>query len=235
MKKSSSILSLGPPVKRQDLQQTAYKRIRDGILTGKIVPGVQLKIGELASALNVSANPVREALRQLEAEGMVCFNHNRRIEVIQLSPEDLEDIYFLMVPLEEMALKRCFQAISPGHLNELKIYCDQMSDASISGSKWIELNWLFHKKIHEISGSRRLARILRGLRNNITPYLYLSFEDKKRVEEANEEHAILAQAFENKDYALGEKVLRQHLLNGQSAISSILEKERMALAQTDTF
>ena len=228
-------MSLGPPVKRQDLQQTAYKRIRDGILTGKIVPGVQLKIGELASALNVSANPVREALRQLEAEGMVCFNHNRRIKVIQLSSEDLEDIYFLLLPLEEMALKRCFQAIGPSHLNELKTYSDQMSDASISGSKWIELNWLFHKKIHEISSSRRLARILRGLRNNITPYLYLSFENKKRVEEANKEHAILVQAFENKDYSLGEKVLRQHLLNGQSAISSILEKEQMALANTNTF
>lgn len=232
MKNESPTLALGPPVKRQGLQQTAYKRIRKGILTGKIAPGVQLKIGELAAALNVSANPVREALRQLEAEGMVCFCPNRRIEVIQLSHEDLEDIYFLLLPLEEMALKRCFKSIRPSHLKELKAYCEQMSDEEIIGSRWIELNWLFHKKIHEISGSPRLAIMLRNLRNNITPYLYISFEDEKRIRQANEEHSELISAFESEDYSSGEQVLRKHLINGQLAISSILNLEKKPLAES---
>ena len=227
MAKSSALSSLGPPVEKQGLQKTAYERIRKGILTGKIAPGMQLKIGEVATALNVSANPVREALRQLEAEGMVSFGKNRRIEVIQLSPEDLDDIYSLLIPLEIIALERCFKNIKPDNIKDLKTYCHRMNNTEIAGSKWIELNWHFHKKIHEMSASPRLVNMLRSLRNNITPYLYLSLHDKPRIEQANREHDLIIEALETKNRSLGEEVLRVHLSNGHLAISYLLKEQKV--------
>ena len=76
---------LGTPLKPQSLQQLVYQTIRQAILEREIEPGEHINIRKLAEKLSVSTMPVREALRQLEAEGMVNFNSNKRIVAGQLS------------------------------------------------------------------------------------------------------------------------------------------------------
>ena len=217
--------ALGPPLEQRGLQRTVYERIRKGILTGAFAPGGQIKIGELAAALDVSANPVREALRQLEAEGMVRFSQNKKIEVFRLSLEDLNDIYSIMVPLEEIALEKCFNLIDGDGVEELKTFCKKMMKEDLSGSEWMELNWMFHRNIHNSSGSPRLAGILKGLRANITPYLHISFGSKVRIYQANLEHQQLLQALEENNIEQGRLILRSHLSHGCAAIGELMEKE----------
>lgn len=226
MESSKSTSPLGPPVKQQGLQRTVYKRIRKGILTGAIAPGGQLKIGELAAALNVSANPVREALRHLEAEGMVRFSENRKIEVVQLSPEDLDDIYSIMRPLEEIALEKCIDLIDEQCLAELEIVCQKMSREGLDSSEWMDLNHLFHRTIHQAAGSPRLVGILGRLRDHVTPYLYISFGDPYRIEQANNEHDLLFYALREGDLEQGKQILRAHLTHGCDAIRKLLDDEK---------
>lgn len=225
METSGPTEAWGPPVKKQGLQRTVYQRIRKGILTGAIGPGGQLKIGELAKALNVSANPVREALRQLEAEGMVQFLHNRRIEVVQLSQEDLNDVYSIMIPLEEIALEKCFDLIDDAGIKRLETVCEKMMDPGLHESEWMELNLLFHRTIHQATQSPRLASILKGLRANITPYLYISFGDKGRIKQANIEHNHLVQVLKDGNLAKAKRLLSAHLSHGCTAICKLLTDE----------
>lgn len=226
MKTSKLTSPLGPPVKQQGLQRTVYQRIRKGILTGAIAPGGQLKIGELATALNVSANPVREALRHLEAEGMVRFSENRKIEVVQLSPEDLNDIYSIMIPLEDIALEKCINLIDEQCFAELEIACQKMMEEGLDSPEWMELNRQFHRTLHQTAGSPRLAGILGRLRDHVTPYLYISFGDPSRIEQANIEHDLLLRALQEGDLERGKQILRAHLNHGCEAIGKLLEDEK---------
>lgn len=222
MVQDDSTALLGPPLKKQGLQGVVYERLRKAILEGRIEPGNQIKIGDLAARLNVSANPIREALRQLEAEGMVSFLPNRRIMVNKLSRKDLYDIYSLLIPMEKIALEKCFSALDTSVLKALSIYCEKMSHADINGPQWIEFNNSFHRTIHELSGSPRLQKITRSLRANVAPYFYLVVRDRSRINQANNEHAFLLQALEERDRNKAYKVMRKHLQNGCKAIDKIL-------------
>ncbi len=218
-------LALGPPVRKQGLQKTVYLRIRKGILSGAIPPGGTLKIGELAKALNVSANPVREALRQLEAEGMVHFAKNRRIEVVRLSLEDLKDIYSIMGPLEEIGLEKCFKLVDEATLSELESLCLDMKKEDLSSQEWVELNHRFHSLLHKMTGSPRLAGILGRLRDHITPYLNIAFDAPTRIGEAILEHDGVVQSLKEGDLEKGKAIIRSHLNNGCEAIAKLLEEE----------
>jgi DNA-binding GntR family transcriptional regulator len=221
-------VSLGPPIKKQPLQKVVYARLREAILTSALEPGCQIKIGELAEGLNVSAVPVREALRQLEAEGMVRFQANRRVVVNDISEADLRDIYSILIPLEQIALEKCLKYLEPSSLKAIKAFHRKMSYPEIAGLDWIELNWLFHHKICELTRSPRLMQMVGSLRTSIRPYFRLVVRDKERIVQANEEHEQLLDALETGDLAEGKRVLRRHLKNGCKAIEHLLRQESKA-------
>lgn len=176
--------------------------------------------------MNVSANPVREALRQLEAEGMVRFSKNRKIEVVRLSPEDLKDIYSLMTPLEELGLEKCFKLIDSDTLEELETLCGEMKRENLSSQEWVTLNHRFHTLLHKATGSPRLAGILGRLRDHVTPYLNISFNDPNRIGQAVLEHDGLVECLKNGDLDKAKKIIRNHLNNGCGAIEILLEEEK---------
>jgi DNA-binding GntR family transcriptional regulator len=226
MKKKSLSKVLGPPIKKQHLQKTVYKTLRRSILSGKLEPGTQIKIGELARNLSVSANPVREALRQLQVEGMVSFQPNKRIIVNRLTKEDLHEIYSILIPLEQIAVEKCLKSLNSRVLADLEATYKEMLSSKISNSRWIELNWAFHHKIHDLTGSPRLSKMLGSLRTSINPYFQLVMKDGSRRKQGNHEHKLILQALKKKDRSAAKKALRQHLRIGCKAIDNVLEREK---------
>jgi len=214
---------LGTPLKRQSLQNMVYQTIRQAILEREIEPGEQINIRKLAERLNVSTMPVREALRQLEAEGMVSFNSNKRIVASQLSRSELYDIYSIRIPLEEMALLKCFERKDESELRHLEELQRQMSKSDVIGVEWFNLNRAFHMKLHEMSGSLRLYQILQGLWNSTGPYLHIYSEDKRAVIKGNQEHELILKALRKGDRSGAKRVLRKHLRNGLKAIEPNIE------------
>jgi DNA-binding GntR family transcriptional regulator len=214
---------LGTPIKKQSLQKLVYGSLRQAILEREIAPGEPINIRKLAEKLDVSAMPVREALRQLEAEGMVSFTSGKRIVANQLSREELHDIYAIRIPLEEMALLRCFDQVDKQGLQHLEKLHQQMLKTGTTGARWFNLNRIFHMNLYEMSGSSRLYRILQGLWNSTEPYLRIFSESIKAVNRANKEHAIILETLRKGDRGRGKKILREHLRNGLKAIESQLE------------
>ena len=213
---------LDTPIKKQSLQKMAYQSLRQAILEREIEPGAIIKISELAEKLNVSTMPVREALRQLEVENLVSFNSNKSIVANRLSREELHDIYFLRIPLEVMALLKCFDRCDKQGFRRLEELHRKMSKKNINGAKWFNLNRVFHMCLYEMSGSPRLCKILQGLWNSTGPYLRIFSESKKAVTRANREHALILEALRSGDRANAKKVLRKHLRNGLRVIESHL-------------
>lgn len=209
---------LETPLKKQSLQNMVYQTIRQAILEREIEPGEHINIRKLAERLSVSTMPVREALRQLEAEGMVSFNSNKRIVASQLSRSELYDIYSIRIPLEEMALLKCFERKDESGLKHLEELQRQMSKPDVTGVEWFNLNRAFHMKLHEMSGSLRLFQILQGLWNSTGPYLRIYSEDKRTVIKGNQEHELILKALRKGDRSGAKRVLREHLRNGLKAI-----------------
>ena len=87
------------------MKETLVETLRDEIIRGDFVPGQYLRLEEIASRFDVSTMPVREALRDLEAEGLVTIFPHRGAIVTELSADELQDIYDIRVTLEEMATR----------------------------------------------------------------------------------------------------------------------------------
>lgn len=216
---------LGTPIQKQSLQKMVRETLRQAILEREIKPGEQINIRKLAEKLAVSTMPVREALRELEAEGMISFQSNKRILANSLSREDLNEIYSLRVPLEELALLKCLEQRDTTGLNRLEELHRQMSRPGVLGAEWFNLNRAFHMKLHEMAGSPRLFQILQGLWNSTGPYLRLFSDSEEAVDHANREHALILECIRNRDPAQAKKVLRSHLRNGLKIIEEALEEE----------
>lgn len=216
-----STLAIGSAINKKTLSSQVYDRLHSAILSGKIRPGTHLKMGELAERLNVSAVPVREALRHLEAEGLVTFSPNKKITVNVLSEEDLHDIYFVLMPLEELCLESAFGNLNGHRYQKLQDLALKMKSVGAI-REWVDLNWHFHAQIHEAAGSPRLLKILKGLRSSIKPYFHLSLLDEKRVNQANLEHEEMLEAFQTGDIKNAKTILKQHLENGHRAIERLL-------------
>jgi len=214
---------LDEPIKKQSLQKIVRETLRQAILEREIEPGGQININRVAEKLGVSAMPIREALRELEAEGMVTFSSKKRILASRLSRSELYDIYSIRIPLEEIALAKFLNLNDKRGLDDLEALHRQMLKPRITGKDWFHLNRSFHMKLYEMSGSERLFKILQGLWNNTGPYLRIFSDNKKAVARANEEHGLLLEALRKRNSKQAQEVLKKHLQNGIRTIELSLD------------
>jgi DNA-binding GntR family transcriptional regulator len=141
------------------------------MMNGLFQPGEQLAESQLASQLAVSRGPLREAMQRLVQEGLLRGERNRGLFVAELTPEDVQDIYFAREAVEGAAVRKLLaDGTRPApdrlqELEELEEIVGQMAAASDSG-QWMSLADLdleFHARLVELSGSRRLQRMMQTL------------------------------------------------------------------------
>ena len=107
---------------KASLREKVFKVSRESILEGKYKPGDALRETTIAKELNVSRTPVREAIRQLELEGLVHSIPNKETVVTGVSQEDVQDIFMIRSSLEGMAAKLAAERITPEELGDLEVY-----------------------------------------------------------------------------------------------------------------
>lgn len=125
------------------------ERIRDEIIEGRLPPGKKLRLEELADHFEVSTMPVREALLELEAEGLVTIAPRRGAVVTRLGAEDLEDIYDIRTNLEEMAIRLSVPRMTEETLADLAQYVQEMETNFTDGVSYTKLNHQFHLTIYK--------------------------------------------------------------------------------------
>jgi len=207
-------MNLKKPIVHDSLQERVFDVLRAAILNGDLTPGEQLSLKELAKELNVSTMPVREALRRLEAQGMITFFGQKKIAVTELSSEDLEEFYWIRIPLECRAFARNFSSIESAEIEELARLNEMMCQTEISASKWVRHNRKFHMILYGATKSGVLRGALSWLWDNVTPYLNIYAQNRSWIDTATEIHEKIIQAIRENRQEDAIEHLKEHLKSG---------------------
>jgi DNA-binding GntR family transcriptional regulator len=215
----NSMLTL--PVSR-GLGVDIAERLRTAILNGYFGPGERLPEESLARTMGVSRGPVREALVQLEREGLIVIRRNRGAFVAQLAMEDLDEVYTLRVAIERLAVERCVAHATEADLDELQAVVDRIAElmeTGITEQQAAELDLKFHDIIYRSGRHRRLYETWNTLRPQIHVLLLnrnVASEDFRQMVVPS--HQQILDALRARDEELGIEITMDHLLGSYSRV-----------------
>ena len=206
------------------IQQIVTDKIRNAILDATLRPNERLNQSDLAQKLNVSRIPTREALRTLEAEGLVKFTRiAARHGFGHVACDEIEEVYEIRTLLEISAAQRALFRIDSAQLQVIRNLQAKMQRAT-NPELWISLNQEFHHAIYEPSGWTRLLSVIDMLRNLTAPYLRLYISDRWERKTAISEHAAIVRAIEAKKAGALKSTLRRHLSHSCQGILTHLKR-----------
>lgn len=232
------------PLKRGILRRRLATHLYDAIVRAELRPGERIVEARLARQLRVAQGSLREALQELEHQGLVTKQDNRGTFVIKLAAEDVEDIYVVRQQLEPLAAKLARERLTPDHLAEMVALVNSM-EAAGSRRNFVELlktDLAFHRLIWRLSGSQSIERAL----NAICPPLFASYLMKataggtyNQVKDL-EEHRTLVKVFIDGGPEEVERVFREIMgifriqdvqnleaMNGSVALSAVPAKDHL--------
>jgi DNA-binding GntR family transcriptional regulator len=170
------------------------EQLRNNITTGRLAPGTPLRQEELAKALGVSHIPVREALRQLESEGIVAIRPRRGAIVAELSAREIEELNEMRVALECLALRLAIPNSNETSLNKAAAILDRIDRHPL---RWATLNTEFHLAIYGVADRPRLLATIASLERNVERYLHREVEVTKNFAASQREHRKLLALIKN--------------------------------------
>src|SRR5579862_3141605 len=192
------------------LADRAFGALHEAILAGHLAPGERLPIEELGIALGMSAMPIREALRRLDAAGLVENIPHRGARVTQLSLPDLRDVYEARLALEPLAVSRAaerFTEANAAAASALLASLNRLPDDN-SAETWAA-HTAFHFALYDAAESVWLARLIRPLWETSQRYR-LAVRVARKLEGRRDEHDTILQACIDHDPELAASSLRSH-------------------------
>jgi len=218
-------------IPRQSLTSAVANKLREEIIRGHIPEGAQLRQDAIALQYHVSRIPVREALRQLDAEGLVTIIPNRGAVVPVLSPTDIEELFTIRALLEPEILKHSIPRLTQADFAEadtvLSKYEDELrQEAHVSS--WGRLNWQFHSILYSRADRPHSMSIIRNVNNNGERYTRLQLYLTHGIARANEEHHKILELCRLRDVAAACKLLRQHIQYAGQSLKQVLQDRRDA-------
>ena len=217
---------------------TAHEFVRDtmrrAIVSGVLAGGTRLVQTDIAEQLAVSTTPVREALRDLAAEGLIRIDPHRGAVVHELDLAELEEIYEIRKCLEPLALRRAASRITDEQLAEAQRLLDLMAKQK-DPAVWVELNSQFHSQLERAADSPRLAMLLKSVQDASVQYVGHALNVvPSRSAEGNREHQQIIDALRAGDANKAAKILHTHLDGTLRAILTAHDMQDKATADKAT-
>lgn len=211
---------------KYSLRARVYGALREDILNGKYKPGENLIELRIAEELNVSRTPVREAVRQLELEGLVESIPNKGVIVKGISKKDIEDIYRIRKVLEGLAARWAVEKITDEDVENLQEVYDLMEFYTMKNdvNQISKLNTRFHEIIFNATKSSIMQHILKDFQFYVKWARHESLCTPGRKEEALREHNDILQAFKKRDADEAEKFLTIHVENSSKNLFSKIKE-----------
>jgi len=209
------------------LSQKVYRALKTEIIKGSLKPGTKLLEGKIAEQMGVSRTPVREALKELAAEGFVKMNPNQAVVVSNASVEDVQEVLQIRGVLEGLAVRLATKIISEEEIEELEKYQKQMEyytnkDDALAFS---EMDAEFHELILNICGNNRLIQIRKNLSDQAHRYRIRSLSVPGRLKYSLKEHQEIIEALKRKDAEQADRLSQKHIENVLANILAHKEKE----------
>ena len=219
MPNSSDLLCAIARDGRRHLTATAFVEatLRTAILSGRLPGGMALRQEELAAAFGVSRMPVREALRKLEAQGLLDFTPHKGAVVTAISAADATDIYAIRLALEPATFERSIPHLNADDFQraeDLIIEMDDEQDPGLMG----DLNRRFHMTLYGAAGCPRLMALAESHLVSFDLYLRFHLAANGRAHLGQDEHRAMLAFARQRDVRAAVNVLRTHIrlfsLNG---------------------
>ncbi|HUF27390.1 MAG TPA: GntR family transcriptional regulator [Gemmatimonadaceae bacterium] len=216
------------PMERRTVSSVVLAALRERIVRGVYRDGAPLRQDALAEELGVSRIPVRESLRQLEAEGLVTFSPHRGAVVSTLSLPEIEEVFFLRAELEGDLLRRAVPRMTTDQLDlslEILDRYDRMLDAGdIAG--YGEMNWQFHSTLYAPAERPITMVIVHRLHQHSDRYLRVQLALTRGESRASEEHRAIVAAARRGDARLACRLLREHIIGAGTQLVDFLRLRR---------
>ncbi len=203
-------------------QEQAYSFLKEAILSGKLSGGTRVDMSRVAIQLGMSRMPVREALRQLHAEGLVTIRPHRGVVVTQLTPDDVLELFEMRAVLEGLATRLAIPNLDAEAFDDLAHILERMERSPGNTSQWLRLHNEFHDCICRGSGRPRLSAQTALLRRAVEPYLRVHVGAYGREEVAGAEHGKLLEILRQRDPERAEWAMREHIERAAAFIVGFL-------------
>ena len=193
------------------LRERIVARLRQAIITGELAQKSRLIEPELARQLNVSRTPLREAIRQLEAEGFVTTVPRFGSFVSEITPQDVEDLYAIRTVIEGLAARQAAENPESAKREVLDNILTDLAKRTGDYRQYHEISGRFHDIIVELSGNRRLQGIYHSLAQHVSRMRTLSLAVRGRPEISLRGHRRIATAILRGRGAEAERAMRVHI------------------------
>lgn len=208
-------------------QQQAYIYLQDQIVSGALPGGSRLKPEAIAQTLGISRMPVREAIRQLDAEGYVTIRPNRGAVVTSRTPEQVVELFEIRAALEGLAMRLAVPNVTEEAVEDLKLELARLRRLQSNTVAWADRHDQFHDALCRLSLRPQLCAEIRRLRLAIRPYvrLYMKFHTSPEI--PGHEHDYILQALQKGNADRADRVMREHVMVNAEAIAQCLPSRQV--------
>jgi DNA-binding GntR family transcriptional regulator len=213
---------------RQTLVGSAVSDLRKRIISGEFKDGEPLNQVVIAREYTISRIPLREAMRQLEAEGLLVFQPGKGAVVSSLSLNEIREVIDLRANLETDLIVKAIPHLTPAVLAEASNILDQFDLALGKGQveTWGESNWRFHSTLYAPSGLPLTMGILENLHHLNQRYARVQISLTNWEQRARREHHAILSACRKKDTRKAATLLKKHILDAGEALLRVLKDQR---------
>ena len=206
---------------KYSLRGRVFNKLREDILSGVYHENEELKENTIGLELGVSRTPVREALRQLELEGLVTMIPNKGAYVTGITSKDIHDIYIIRSYLEGLCAKWACEHITEAQIEALDeiLYLSDFHARRSHHDQLVELDNKFHELIYKASGSKILDHVLSDFHHYVERIRKITLSKPSRASKSSLEHAAILDAIKKRDGDLAEVLAHEHIMNTIKNIS----------------
>lgn len=202
--------------------------IREAILSGRFEPGSHIPQNPLAEELGTSRLPVREALRQLEHEGLVTLRLNAGARVAPLSIAELNEVYMIRERIEPLALGASIPNLTAAQIDDLRERVERMEEVAADGDVWgwLDVDLEFHRRTFGAAGLPHVLRLAEAYGNMAIRYrrVYAKLVFPTSLGFQHAEHRLLLNAIERRDAVDAERILELHIRRTRVTLSEQPER-----------
>ena len=199
----------GLPVKRTIADQVA-ELVRQRILTGQLKGGQPIRQEHLAAELGVSRIPLREALKQLAAEGFVAITSHKGAVVAELSIAEIEELFDIRLKLEAWLLQLAISAMTDRDLAALEKNMEEQRKPDVL-PRWGDVNWRFHEIMYLPASRPITLKLLKNIHDKIDRYLRLEVTMRSGFDRALREHDSPIAFCRSRDVPAAVSLLERHI------------------------
>lgn len=213
---------------RKSAGQHIFEHLKQAIIRGDIPPGSRMVETRIAETMGVSRTPVREAIHKLEREGYLTKQSRSGFAVIGLTRDAIEECFGIRAVLEGYAARLATVRHTPEQLKPLirknELFRKHLEENDLEALP--RINTDLHNMIYDLSGSPKLIKMINDLKEQILRFRKIILKSKALARASHKDHSDMLAMMQERRAEEVEKLVREHILRGQTAVLREYEKEK---------